>query len=139
MDSPALPTFTSTSTAAAAFVVSNSDDNYLPNMFRPPINRSMRVLDRSFFKKTVPLSAATVFENKLIASVRNELARSRDLLHVPRIMAVRTAQDQGSWERAPLEAMERVGDGGDVRRKCLLLREGIRHDGSDLLCFSPSC
>src|SRR5438034_5286559 len=114
MDSSALPTSTSSPTAAAA-IVASSDNYYLPNMFRPPINRSMRVLDRSFFKKTVPLSAATVFENKLIASVRNELARSRDLLHVPRIMTVRTAQDQGSWERAPLEAMERVRDGGDVR------------------------
>ena len=91
----------------------------------------MRVLDRSFFKKTIPLSAATVFENKLIASVKNELARSRDLLHVPRIIPVRATQAEGTWERLPLEAMERVREGGDVRKKCLLLREGVRHDGSN--------
>src|SRR5436305_13100433 len=102
MDSPALLTSTPSPTTAAA-IAASSDNNYLPTMFRPPINRTMRVLDRSFFKKTVPLSAATVFENKFIASIKDELARSRDLLYAPRIIPVRAAQDVGSWERLPLE------------------------------------
>ena len=85
----------------------------LPVMFRPPVNRAMRVLDRSFFRKTIPLSAATVFKNSDISKARNELAKSRDLLTVPR-----------------LNSIQEIKENNDLVRKCLLLREDIKHDGS---------
>ena len=31
------------------------------DMFAPPVNRAMKVLDRAFFKRTVPTSAARIF------------------------------------------------------------------------------
>ncbi|KKK12147.1 tRNA (guanine) methyltransferase Trm5, partial [Aspergillus ochraceoroseus] len=89
----------------------------LPAMFRPPVNRAMRVLDRSFFKKTIPLSAATVFKASDISNVRKELLKSRDLLSLPRLSAIREVKQD------------------DVVRKCLLLREGIKHD--DAATWSP--
>lgn len=85
----------------------------LPAMFRPPVNRAMRTLDRSFFRKTVPISAAKVFQNSEISRVRKELSASRDLLVLPRLNVVREIQDQ---------------DG--VAKKALLLREDLKHDGS---------
>ncbi|KAE8149975.1 hypothetical protein BDV25DRAFT_129962 [Aspergillus avenaceus] len=89
----------------------------LPTMFRPPVNRAMRVLDRSFFKKTVPLSAATVFKNSDISRVRGELHKSRDLLGLPRLASIREVKVD------------------DQVRKCLLLREGIKFD--DATTWSP--
>ena len=80
-------------------------------MFRPPVNRAMRVLDRSFFKKTVPLSAATVFKSSDISRVRGQLQKSRDLLAVPRISSVQDVKVK------------------DEVKKCLLLKEGIKYDG----------
>ena len=62
-------------------------------MFRPPVNRAMRVLDRSFFRRTVPLAAARVSENNQIAKTQKLLDKSGDLLTVPRIMSVRLAPD----------------------------------------------
>lgn len=43
------------------------------DMIRPPVNRLMKVLDRSFFKKSIPLSAARVMDNRKISRVRKEL------------------------------------------------------------------
>lgn len=83
-----------------------------PAMFRPPVNRAMRVLDRSFFRKTVPLSAAAVFKKSDISSARNELGKSKDLLMLPRLNAVRE-----------------IRESEDLVRKCLLLREDVKHDG----------
>lgn len=84
----------------------------LPAMFRPPVNRAMRTLDRSFFRKTVPVSAAKVFQNSEISRVRKELSGSRELLVLPRLNVVREIKDQ---------------DG--AVKKALLLREDLRHDG----------
>ncbi|KAB8258402.1 hypothetical protein BDV32DRAFT_139630 [Aspergillus pseudonomiae] len=90
----------------------------LPTMFRPPVNRAMRVLDRSFFKKTVPLSAATVFKSSDISRVRGQLQKSRDLLAVPRISSVQDVKVK------------------DEVKKCLLLKEGIKYD--DATTWSPT-
>lgn len=46
----------------------------------PPVNRDMKVLDRSFFKQTIDTSALTVFNPKDIQRVRAKVASSRDLL-----------------------------------------------------------
>lgn len=90
--------------------------NDLPAMFRPPINRTMRVLDRSFFRKTVPLSAATIYKASDIANVRRELMKSKDMLALPRLAAIREVKDAE----------------GEMRRG-VLLREGIKVDGMDIL------
>lgn len=63
------------------------------NMFRPPVNRAMRTLDRSFFRKTIPLSAARVFKASDISNVRKALAKS-DLLVLPRVNSVREVKEQ---------------------------------------------
>lgn len=85
-------------------------------MFRPPINRAMRSLDRSFFRKTVPISAARVFQHSDISRVRKELSSSKDLLVVHRLNCVRDVKDP---------------DG--LVRKALLLRGDLKHDGMGLL------
>ncbi|KAL5360045.1 Met-10+ like-protein-domain-containing protein [Aspergillus floccosus] len=90
----------------------------IPTMFRPPVNRAMRVLDRSFFKKTVPLSAATIFKNSDISRVRGELQKSRDLLNLPRLSSIREVKTE------------------DAVRKCLLLKEGVKYD--DATTWSPT-
>jgi tRNA (guanine37-N1)-methyltransferase len=80
-------------------------------MFRPPVNRAMRTLDRSFFQKTIPLSAARVFKPSDISNVRKELLKN-DLLVLPRISSIRHVKEQ---------------DGSVL--KALLLRESVKVDG----------
>ncbi|KAF2140595.1 uncharacterized protein K452DRAFT_230371 [Aplosporella prunicola CBS 121167] len=57
-------------------------------MFRPPINRAMRTLDRAFFRRTFPISAARVTNNNDISMVRKALEKSQDILVQPRYQAV---------------------------------------------------
>lgn len=86
-------------------------------MFRPPINRAMRALDRSFFKKSVPLSAARILDNKQISKYRTELRH--DLLRLDRMPAVRSVRDSDGQEA-----------------KALLLRPEVKPDGNIAsLCF----
>ncbi|KAJ5475579.1 tRNA (guanine(37)-N1)-methyltransferase [Penicillium diatomitis] len=87
-------------------------------MFRPPVNRAMKSLDRSFFRKTVPLAAAKIFEKSQISNVRQALGKSHDLLVLPRLNVIRELKDQ---------------DG--AVRKGLLLREDIKVD--DKTTWSP--
>ncbi|KAH0832725.1 hypothetical protein AYO21_00369 [Fonsecaea monophora] len=83
----------------------NSAD--LPKIFLPPVNRSMQTLDKSFFRKVVPLAAATIPDVRQITAIRRELEKSQDLLRVSPIK--------------PLRDDDSVGQGA----KCLLLRPGI--------------
>lgn len=98
-------------------------------MFRPPVNRAMRVLDRSFFKKTVPVSAATVLENKNILSVRKTLGSSKDALDLPRF-------DVCTEPMAEKLVVSRDGQILELTRhesrkkRCLILREDIKYDGT---------
>ncbi|MCJ1480248.1 tRNA(m(1)G37)methyltransferase [Schaereria dolodes] len=71
----------------------------------------MRVLDRSFFKKRVPLAAARVLENKQIGRCRAEL--NPDLLQLERMANVKP--DGGEDDRKK-------------GRKALLLRPDVRPD-----------
>ena len=57
------------------------------DMFRPPVSRAMRVLDRSYFQKNIPLAAARVLQKKKIAKCRAELMD--DLLKLERVSIVR--------------------------------------------------
>ena len=67
----------------------------------------MKVLDRSFFQKKVPLAAARILDKKHIAKLRTELGS--DLLNLERVSSVKDdPKDQGS--------------------KALLLRPEIRCD-----------
>ncbi|GME54715.1 tRNA methyltransferase trm5 [Neofusicoccum parvum] len=90
-------------------------------MFRPPVNRAMRVLDRSLFQKTFPIAAARVASNKDISLVRKALEKSKDVLAAPRLQSV---------QPDPLPELASQG------RKCVLLRPDIRHD--DPSTWSPS-
>jgi tRNA (guanine37-N1)-methyltransferase len=84
-------------------------------LLRPPVNRAMRTLDRAFFNKTVPISAARIFSNQHISQCRKDLEKARDLLGHDKISSVQP-------EPAGVE-------GGASGRKCLLLRPDIRHNG----------
>ena len=65
-------------------------------MFRPPVNRAMRALDRSYFDKKVPLAAARVFESRNIAKYRTEL--HEDLLRIDRIHTVKQDPKQKDFK-----------------------------------------
>lgn len=86
----------------------------MDEMFRPPINRAMRVLDRSFFQKKVPISAARVLDSKIISKCRSELLRSKDTLFVERLSNIQSD---------PLEPDVKLG------KKCILLRSEINDKG----------
>ena len=80
-------------------------------MFRPPVNRLMKVLDRPFFQKTIPISAAQVNDSRRIASLLTEL--KQDTLDLERLQTVRPALN---------------GHG----LKALLLKPEIKADGNML-------
>jgi tRNA (guanine37-N1)-methyltransferase len=85
-----------------------------PDMFAPPLNRSMRVLDRSLFRKTLLTSAARVFKPSDISRTRTELEKAGDSLKMLRIQSVRPDPEEN-----------RLGPGA----KCILLRpEVVHHD-----------
>lgn len=79
------------------------------DMFRPPVNRLMKVLDRSFFKKSILLSAAHVNDDRRIESLSKEL--NQDILRL---------RGRGGVIPAP------TGSG----RKALLLKPEIKPDGN---------
>ena len=84
------------------------------DMFAPPVNRAMKVLDRSFFQKTIPTSAARIFNPKDISRCRKELTAANDTLPNNRVDPVRADPDA-----------DRAQKGG----KCLLLRPEVVHTG----------
>jgi tRNA (guanine37-N1)-methyltransferase len=88
------------------------------DMFAPPVNRAMKVLDRSFFQKTVPTAAARIFNSKDISRCRTELDRSHDTLK-HRLASIRNDPDTARAEK-----------GG----KCLLLRPEIVPSGMTHPC-----
>ena len=56
------------------------------DIFCPPANRTMQLLDRSFFKKKVSICAAKVQDRRQISRLRSEL--QKDLLSLARISIV---------------------------------------------------
>lgn len=82
----------------------------LAEIFRPPVNRSMRVLDREFFQKTLPITAATVFDDRNLSNVRKKVQHAGNLLGLLSIKPI-------------------VPDETVLGRKCLLLRPGIMATG----------
>lgn len=88
-------------TIAAADITCDQD------MFRPPIARAMRTLDRSFFRSQIELTAARLFDQRDTALCRTELYKSRDALRLERYQCVRP-------------------DPNDSTRRCIVLRP--QHD-----------
>lgn len=80
------------------------------SVFLPPVNRAMRTLDRNFFKKTIPLVAAHIFDPKNIGRFQKECAK--DILRLPRTKTI----------------VEKDAVGGVI--KLLLLRPGVKIDGN---------
>ncbi|KAK3116249.1 tRNA(m(1)G37)methyltransferase [Teratosphaeriaceae sp. CCFEE 6253] len=76
-------------------------------MFRAPLHRGMRTLDRSAFAKTVSLKAARIFDNKNISRIRSALERSKDALQQDRVASVHPDPDP---------------ELATAGKKCLLLR-----------------
>ncbi|KAL8655853.1 MAG: hypothetical protein Q9226_002882 [Calogaya cf. arnoldii] len=74
-------------------------------MFRAPINRAMRTLDRAFFRKDLYLTAACVLDSKQIATCRKEL--NHDILKLERLPPIRSVPSHIS---------------ADKDTKCLLLK-----------------
>jgi len=96
----------------------------LKDMFRPPVDRAMKVLDRSFFRKDVSLAAARVFDTTQIGSLRISLAPN--LLRVDRL---------GPIKPSPL------AEDKDKGLKALLLKPEVRPEGRKRFClysYTPS-
>ena len=84
----------------------------IDEMFRPPINRAMRSLDRSFFRKKCMLPAACILDNKQIQRTQKDL--SHEILKLERLQPIRPAPAAISK---------------DGKLRCLLLRSDIKIDG----------
>lgn len=94
------------------FPRSNMNSSDLPIEFLPPINRTMRELDKSFFQKIIPIAAATISDPKNISPVRKVL----DL----------TGENLSLW---PIKNL--VPDPQAPGAKCLLLRPGVTAGARD--------
>ncbi len=81
-------------------------------MFRPPINRAMRTLDRNFFQKDIQISAARIADLKNIWRLRNEFTKCQDIIMLKHVDPV---------QPDPLF---------NVNKKCILLRPQTKHDGT---------
>ncbi|KAF2756651.1 guanine methyltransferase Trm5 [Pseudovirgaria hyperparasitica] len=90
-------------------------------MLRPPIKRTMRTLDRAFFKTTVPISAARVHKIQDISEVRSKILKSKDKFVWNRIPSLKPDPDE-----------KHAKAGG----KCLLLKPEVKHD--DRSTWSPT-
>ena len=88
-------------------------------MFCPPVNRAMRVLDRSFFQKSIPIAAASIRDNRQISKHRTELGH--DILRLDRMQTVRSVRDSEGRES-----------------KALLLRPEVKRDGINIVFLSFS-
>ena len=66
----------------------------MDHLFLPPVNRSMETLDRSFFRKTILVSAAYIQDVKDIASTRTALAKTREILKAGQLKPLRLDPDQ---------------------------------------------
>ena len=83
------------------------------DMFRPPINRAMRVLDRSSFQKKVPLSAARVFDKTKIVKLRSEL--EHEVLRLDRFKCVQSIRGSEGEEHKALLLNPQIKPDGRLR------------------------
>lgn len=94
-------------------------------MFRPPINRAMRKLDKSFFQKEVLTSAARVTDVKRMSEVLKLLRKSHDVFGHKEFPQVRDLTD-GLQSHT-------------TSTKCVLLDPRIQADGAWYSCRVFRC
>lgn len=80
----------------------------LARFLLPPVNRLMPALDRGFFKKTVPLTAARIFDQSQLPTIRQRI--EIDLLEEKRFQT-------------------RIQIGKATESEVLVLRPQVRFDG----------
>lgn len=81
----------------------------------------MRALDRSFFQKSIPLSAARIRDNKQISRYRTELGH--DLLKLDRMPAVRSVWDSNGQEAKALLLRPEVKPNGNTASSSLVFQK----------------
>ncbi|KAI5796639.1 guanine(37)-N1-methyltransferase [Geopyxis carbonaria] len=87
----------------------------MSRLFLPPVNRSMTSLDRTFFRKIIPLSAARIFDKKNIGRVRKDCAK--DILRLQKVDSL-------------------VEDRIDGVRKVLLLQPKVKHNDNSTISLA---
>jgi len=80
-------------------------------MFRAPVNRTMRILDRAFFHRDIPISAAKVSDVQNLSRIRQTLLKSQEVLNVR--------------QYHPIQSLGTEKDGA----KCVLLKPGVVNNG----------
>lgn len=83
--------------------------------FLPPVNRAMRTLDRTFFKKMVPVTAARVLDATLLHTIKEKVLK--DLIPFERF-------NQRYVFNSRL----------DVETPLLILRPEVKYDGMEVYC-----
>ena len=83
--------------------------------FSPPVNRAMRTLDRAFFKKMVPVTAARVLDATLLHTIRERVLK--DLIPFERF-------NQRYLFNSKL----------DIETPLLILRPKVKYDGMEAYC-----
>jgi len=74
----------------------------------------MRVLDRAFFHREYPISAAKIFDLKSISRVQKEFSKSNDILNIRATYPVQPVPDNIDTKA----------------QKCILLRPEVQHNGT---------
>ena len=108
----------------------------MSRLFLPPVNRAMRVLDRSFFRKSMPLSAMIIMDPKKITSIKSKF--ENDLLKYNGVVAVKPVVSKpkigGAEEIRLLEDKQKLSESdtenGRIVEKLLILHPRIKHDGA---------
>jgi len=98
-----------------------SDVHRDDTMFRPRVNRAMRVLDRNFFKTETAISAARVFDIKQLSRIRGAMLKSKDILDVRQLHPIQSIPEKC---RNAAEVAVKLGE-----QKCILLRPGVVFNG----------
>lgn len=83
------------------------------DMFRPPINRSMRTLDKAFFQKELLTAAARVPDVKRMSETLKTLRKSKDV-----------------FGHSDFPHVRDVADGSRGHQKCIVLHPKVQADGA---------
>lgn len=100
----------------------STSQSFLPtldDMFRPPVNHCMKVLDRSFFQKRVNISAVKIHDKQQIQQCRKDLGR--DIL---------------TWNRC--QRMIEISENGHQPARAILMKPEIKAKGINLCIFTSS-
>ena len=90
------------------------------DLFRPPVNRTMQVLDRSFFKKKVLIGAVKVQDRKQISRLRSDL--HQDMLSLGRLQTIQNIQEAEGRSAKAILLNPKVNPHGKGSRLCYYMR-----------------